>query len=67
MAPLEWLTPEKVSRWLDSFGVFLYLALGLGSLYLGLTTAGGAEFLGVDTYLWLGVGWLLMAVYWWAT
>lgn len=67
MAPLEWLTAETVARWLDSFGVVLYLVLGLGALYLGVTTSGGVAFFGVDVYLWLGVGWLLMAVYWWTT
>lgn len=65
MAPLEWLTPDKVSDALDRLGALLFIGLGIGSLYLGLTGPHDNVYFGVDAYIWIGIGLLLGGVYYW--
>ena len=67
MAPLEWLTPEKVTVILDRFGALLFVGLGLFSLYQGLTGPQTDVYFGVDVFIWIGIGWILSGLYFWVS
>ncbi|MFC4450573.1 hypothetical protein [Halorussus aquaticus] len=65
MAPLDWLTPERVADRLDTVGAVLFLGLGILSLYRGLTTPPTDVYLGVSALVWIGLGWVLSGLYVW--
>ncbi|NHN61514.1 MULTISPECIES: hypothetical protein [Halorussus] len=67
MAPLEWLTPDRLMAWLERYGALLYFVLGLAAVYLGLTRPSDIGFFGVDWFVWLGISWVLFAVFTWAS
>ncbi|UPV75972.1 hypothetical protein M0R89_07905 [Halorussus limi] len=65
MAPLDWLTPERVSAFLDRFGALAFLGLGVLSLYQGLTGPQTDVYFGADAFVWVGIGWILSGLYFW--
>lgn len=64
MAPLEEVTSARVYQILGVALVVSSVALGITSLYYGLTRPPDEVFFGVDSEIVTGVWWLLSAVVW---
>jgi hypothetical protein len=58
MAPFDWITRDRVL-------VSLWLVLGIGSLYWGFTTPIPEPVLGVDAFVWLGIGYFVTGIVFW--
>lgn len=58
MARFNWITPHRVT-------ILLFMALGLASLYRGITTPIPEPILGVDEFVWLGIGFILAGLFYW--
>ena len=58
MARLDWITPHRVT-------ILLFMALGIASLYRGVTTPIIEPVLGVDELVWLGLGFLIAGLLYW--
>ncbi|WP_135854309.1 hypothetical protein [Halorussus salinus] len=67
MAPLDWLTPDRLASFLDRFVALVFVALGIAALALGLTVGGGFAVFGVDGFVLLGVCWVLFGAFTWGS
>lgn len=58
MVRFGWITRDRVL-------VFLWLALGTASLYRGFTRSFPEHVLGIDEFVWLGIGFFVAGIVYW--